>query len=39
MMESLQEEHDERVAELELKQAELVKELEIASVISTGRFS
>lgn len=36
MMESLQEEHDARVAELELKQAELVKELEIASVISTG---
>lgn len=36
MMESLQEEHDERVAELELKQAELVKELEVASVISTG---
>ena len=36
MMETLQEEHDARVAELELKQAELVKELEIASVISTG---
>lgn len=38
-MSALQAEHDEKMAEMEVKQAELVRELEIASVIATGDLS